>query len=252
MKKTVSKALVFVMMLTAVFAVTACGGKKSEITSNWKFESISVDGKTTRAANLDEDEQPMVVIDEDKLNPGTYTLIYRQTGKNHRATMTAEYGSYRINYVDSDRDMIAKVMGDKLTLVMEGRNGASIVFRATEEEMLIPVDDKTGPDYIKARMTDKGKVEITNEGTEEYTYGKCYQLEVMKNGKWCYARTIESYAWTELAYSLPAGETATEEYNLSHFGTLKPGEYRLAVCNLEACIYAYFTVNADGTYTYAK
>ena len=74
--------------------------------------------------------------------------------------------------------------------------------------------------------------------------------EVKKNGKWCYARAKESFVWTAVGIIIPGNSSNTEEYDLSHYGTLKPGEYRLAVGESNACIYAYFTVNADGSFTY--
>ena len=240
------------VLMTSVFSFAACGdGTHMAITSNWKFESVSANGKTTSAADMKEDEMPMITIDEDRLNKGEYFVTYRQSGKNHRATMSLEKGEYRIDYVDSDKDMIAKVYHNKLTLTIDGRKGTSIVFRATNEEVLIPADDdKPAPDYMKAKMTDKGKVEITNEGDSEYMYGRFYQLEVQKNGKWCYARAIELFVWTAEGIILPAGGSKTEQYDLSHYGNLKPGEYRLAVGAQNACIYAYFTVNADGSFSY--
>ena len=141
------------------------------------------------------------------------------------------------------------VIGIRPTI--DGRKGASIVFRATNEEVLIPADDtKPAPGFMKAKMTGKGKVEITNEGDSEYMYGRFYQLEVQKNGKWCYARAIESFVWTAEGIILPAGGSNTEEYDLSHYGTLKPGEYRLAVGEQNACIYAYFTVKEDGSFSF--
>ena len=252
MKRIFSKILISAVAMTSVFSFAACGdGTHSAITSNWKFESVSADGKTTRAADMKEDEMPMITIDEDRLNKGEYYVTYRQNGKNHRASMSLENGEYRIDYVDSEKDMIAKVYHKKLTLTIDGRKGASIVFRATNEEVLIPSDDtKPAPEFMKAKMTGKGKVEITNEGDSEYMYGRFYQLEVQKNGKWCYARAIESFVWTAEGIILPAGGSKTEEYDLSHYGTLKPGEYRLAVGEQNACIYAYFTVKEDGSFSY--
>jgi hypothetical protein len=252
MKRIFSKILVSVLLMTSVFSFAACGdGTHSAITSNWKFESVSVDGKTTRAADMHEDIMPMITIDEDGLNKGEYFVTYRQNGKNHRASMSLENGKYRIDYVDSKEDMIAKVRGNKLTLTIEGRKGASIVFVATAEKVFIPADDtKPAPEFMKAKMTGKGKVEITNEGDSEYMYGRFYQLEVQKKGKWCYARAIESFAWTAEGIILPAGGSNTEEYDLSHYGKLFSGKYRLAVGEQNACIYAYFTVNDDGSFSY--
>lgn len=253
MKRMFSKMLASAVLMTSVFSFAACGdGTHSAITSNWKFESISSGGKTTRAADLKEDDRPMITIDEDGQNKGEYMVIYRQSGKNHRASMSMDNGKYRIDYVDSDKDMIASVYHNKLTLTIDGsKSGSSIVFVHTIEDVLIPADDdKPAPDYMKAKMTDKGKVEITNEGDSEYMYGRFYQLEVQKNGKWCYARAIESFVWTAEGIILPAGGSKTEQYDLSHYGNLKPGEYRLAVGAQNACIYAYFTVNADGSFSY--
>lgn len=241
------------MAVTAVVAFAGCGdGTHSAITSNWKFESISSGGKTTRAADLKDDDRPMITIDEDGMSKGNYMVTYRQNGKNHKASMSPDNGKYRIDYVDSDKDMIASVYHNKLTLTIDGsKSGSSIVFVHTDEDVLIPADDDTpAPEFMKAKMTGKGKVEITNEGDSEYTYGRFYQLEVKKNGKWCYARAVESFAWTAIGIVLPAGATNTEEYDLSHYGTLKPGEYRLAVGEYNACIYANFAVNADGSFSY--
>ena len=254
MNKCISRLLLFVMLMTSVIAFTACGSTADKpIESNWKFDSLKSGTKTTKAADIGVDDAPMIIIDKDNLNQGCYFVTYRQSGKNHNASMQQQSdGSYRINYVDSDKDMIAKVKGDKLTLTVDGNNELSVVFKCTDEQILIPVNEKIGPDYIKAKMVDKDKVEITNEGNAEYMYGKFYQLEVQKNGKWCYARVLQHFAYTGIGIMLPAGDTHTEEYDLSFYGTLNPGEYRIALGDLDACIYAYFTVSADGSYSFAK
>ena len=251
--KIISAISVMVMAVTAVFTFSACG-KKCAIDSNWKFESVASGGIVTKAASISEDDMPMITIDEDRNEKGTYMVTYRQNGKNHNAEMKLKDGEYHIDFVDSDKDMIAKVSGDKLILMIDGKNGTSVTFRYTDEEMLIPVEDvKPGPDYVKAKMIDKGKVEITNESEGGYyEYSKFFRLEVQKNGKWCYARKKELFAFTMQAILLPGGSSNTEEYSLSHYGTLKPGEYRLAICDIDACIYAYFTVNADGSFSYPE
>ena len=252
MKKIFTGIMVITMALAAVLAFTSCArGKTMVITSNWKFDSIKSGGKTTKASDLKEDDIPMIIIDPDKQDKDSYYVTYRQNGKNHKASMIEQSdGSYRIDYTDSDKAMFARVKGEKLTLTIEGNKDLSIVFRYTDEEIVIPVDDKTGPDYIKVKMTDYGVVEFTNEGDDTYLYGRFYQLEVQKNGKWCYARYKDHFAWTMEGVLLSPGETNTEKYDLSYYGTLKPGEYRLAVGDIDACIYAYFTVNPDGTYSY--
>lgn len=252
MKKIFSGIMVLALLLAALFSFAGCGSKpKNAITSNWKFDSLIYDGKTTKASQMSEDEMPMIIIDADNLNANYYFVTYRQNGANHNASMEQRAdGSYLIDFVDSDRNMIAEVENDRLTLKIEGMVGTSIVFTATQEEILIPISEKEGPEYIKANMVGKNKVEITNEGDTEYTYGKYYQLEVQRNGKWYYARCEQHYAWTDIAVILAPGDSNTEEYELSYYGKLKSGWYRLALCNENACIYAYFTVNVDGTISY--
>lgn len=252
MKKICSGIMALAFLMVLIFASAGCGNKeKNSITSNWKFDSLVYDGKTSKASDMNEDDIPMIVIDAEKNNKDSYFVTYRQNGKNHNANMSQrEDGSYVIDFVDSTRNMIAEVDKDRLTIKVEGMIGTSIVFTATQEETLIPVSDTEGPDYIKAKVVGNCKVEITNEGDTEYVYGKFYQLEVQKNGKWYYARCVEHYAWNDIGITLVPGATNTEEYDLSYYGKLKPGLYRLAVCNSNECIYAYFTVNVDGSISY--
>ena len=79
-----------------------------------------------------------------------------------------------------------------------------------------------------------------------------YRIGWEKNGKWYYAREKQPYAWTMQGFVLPPKETNTEEYNLEPYGTLEAGEYRLAVGDIDAAVYAEFTVNADGSFSYPE
>ena len=228
--------------------------KHSPITSNWKFYSLTSGGKTSEAEDFSEKDIPMIIIYADSTDSRYYKVTYRQNGKNHDADMivrSAYDRTYKIDYVDSERDMIAKVDEDKLTLTIDGEKGIRIVFVATDEETLIPVDDEEGPDYMKVKMTGKGTVEFTNESDAEYGFSYFYKLEVLKDGKWYYARYEDYLAWNDNGgiYLFP-GATITQEYDLSCYGKLSPGEYRLAVGDEDACLYAYFTVNPDGTFSY--
>ena len=200
MNKIISRILVSVLLITSVFAFSACGsGTHKPITSNWKFDQLTADGKKSKASDFNENDIPMIIIDEDRMNQGFYYVTYRQNGKNHNGIMTViSERTYSIGFTDSDNDMTARVDGSKLTLTVDGNKNYSIIFIATEEETLIPADDIEGPDYIKVRMTGNCTVELTNEGNTYYNYGHFYKLEIQKDGKWYNARYVDHFAWTAI------------------------------------------------------
>ena len=252
MNRIFSRLLTAVLSAALILSAAGCGiGPKRAIESNWIFESLTTGGKTTEAKDFTEDVMPMLIINKDPLNEGHYFASYRQDGKIHYGILTPEEnGSYSIMFSDSDKEMLAQVNGSKLTLTIEGDKDTKISFKYTTDPVLLPVDDLLAPDYITAKMVGKGKVEITNNGSSEYMYGAFYKLEVNKDGKWYYAREKMPFAYTAIGLLIEPGQTNTEEYDLSVYGDLEPGDYRLAVGDTDACIYAEFTVNADGSYSY--
>ena len=252
MDQIVSRLIVIVIMLASVTGFASCGlcGNK-KLESNWRFDAITSDGKTLTASDFNEDNIPMIIIDKDKLNEGYYVCL-RTDGINRYGWISQKEDVCNLYLSESDDDMIVKVSGNKLTLTNENKDDYSIVFKYTNDKIMIPVEEKMSPDHIKARMYDNCKVAIKNEGRSTYLYGLCYQLEFQKNGKWYYARYLDHIAWTNLGYYLDGGTSCTMEYDLSYYGKLEPGEYRLAVCDLDAPVYAYFTVNKDGSFSYPE
>ena len=249
MKKLLSALTLAAVMLTSL---TACQKENKPLESNWKFEQLQTKDKTTKADEFSEEDTPILQIIKDNLNEGEYFITYRQSGKNHAGIISKENDTYSIMFNDTEEEMQINVSGDKLTLTTTNNKDNKITFSYTDDQILIPVDDILAPHYIKAKMTGNCKVDITNEGDADYMYGKYSRLEVQKNGKWYYAREKQPYAWTDIGILLPPKETNTEEYNLEHYGTLEAGEYRLAVGDIDAAVYAEFTVNADGSFSYPE
>ena len=249
-------ATVMCLSLITPSQATPVKSKHSPITSNWEFYSLKSDGETLKAKDFNENEIPMITIEEDNSDDRYYFVTYRQNGSTHYAQMIllSKYDrKYRINYFDSSVDMDAVVEEDRLILTIndEYADNFSIIFKATDEEKLIPVTEKEGPDYMKVKMTGEGTVEFTNDSDTVYDYNFFYKLEFLKDGKWYYARYENYVPWADNGGGfLYPGSSMTRDYDLSCYGKLSPGEYRLAVGGEDACIYAYFTVNADGTYSY--
>ena len=74
MNKQISRIMVVLLAFTAVFVFASCAaGKTPVITSNWKFDSMTSGGKTTKASDLKEDDVPMIIIDADHLNEGSFS-----------------------------------------------------------------------------------------------------------------------------------------------------------------------------------
>ena len=240
------------IFLTAALAMTSCALKENKpLESGWKFESMTSNGQTFKPKNFKEEDTPLVSIIKDNYNEGSYYIYYRRDGKNRAGVIKEEDGSCRVIFNDSE-EMQAKVSGDRLTLTSDKDKDFNIRFSYTDDQILIPVDDMLAPHYLKARMTGNCTVDITNESDSEYMYGKFFRLEVEKDGKWYYAREKQPYAWTAQGLVLPPHETNTEKYSLEPYGSLEAGKYRLAVGDTDAVIYAEFTVNADGSFSYPE
>lgn len=81
----------------------------------------------------------------------------------------------------------------------------------------------------------KVKVQITNNSEEEFTYGEYYSLQKRIDGHW-YTMPIQAQnvGFHDIARILSAGESAEETYDISIFGALEPGEYRLVVEEISA------------------
>lgn len=245
MFKPITKLAIAATLITTTIALTSCARPRT-IDSNWKFESVTTDGKTSS----EQDDPPIITIRKENDDERMYMVTYRQNGKTHKGLLTPdENGSYTIDFSDSDTSMQAKIIGNTLTLSPEGSED-TVTFKYTSEEILFPAEDLPGPDYLTAKMVGKGKVEITNNGSSEYMYGAFYKLEVNKDGKWYYAREKMPFAYTAIGLLIEPGQTNTEKYDLSVYGDLEPGDYRLAVGDTDACIYADFTVNSDGSFSY--
>lgn len=248
MKKLLSAVVLAAVMLTSL---TACQKENKPLESDRKFESMTSNGQTFKPENFSEEGTPLVSIIKDNYNEGSYYIYYRLGGKNRAGVIKEEDGSCRVILNDSE-EMQAKVSGDRLTLTSDEDKDFNIRFSYTDDQILIPVDDMLAPHYLKAKMTGNCTVDITNESDSEYMYGKFFRLEVEKNGKWYYAREKQPYAWTAQGLVLPPHETNTEEYSLEPYGSLEAGKYRLAVGDTDAVIYAEFTVNQDGSFSYPE
>lgn len=123
----------------------------------------------------------------------------------------------------------------------------------TEAYIYEPVNDIPGTQFILVSVRvegDEAKVKFTNISDEPWSFGEYYRLEVMFEGQWYYLPS-EDYAVHDLLHEISAGAEYTMTYDLSPFGELAPGDYRIACGGAafnENVYYAYFTKTDDGVF----
>ena len=246
MKKITASALSVLIILAMVLSFAACSKTdNAPISSNWKFDSVKSGVTSQQASDLSEEEIPILFIDNE------YNVIYNRVGKYHYGWIAEQNNNkYRIDFSDSTKSMTAKITGDTMTVSVEGDSNNSMIFKVTDEKTVMPINDMTGPFDITAKVVGDFLVEFTNNGNETWGFGEYYHLEVMKNGKPYYLPPEVPLTVHDLGHELAPGQSDTLSYDLSPYGKLMPGDYRVAAGDGgdgKNFYYAYFTVNADGT-----
>ena len=105
---------------------------------------------------------------------------------------------------------------------------------------MVPMEPLTSPDGIsmtlKEQTADTITVELTNNTDTDWCYGKHFSLNVLLDGEWYDVPVLDdkNYAFIDIGIILPAGEHHGESYNLSMYGTLPEGSYRLVVQGVSA------------------
>lgn len=123
----------------------------------------------------------------------------------------------------------------------------------TEEYYFEPVNDIPGTQFVLVGVRveeDKAKVTFTNISDEPWSFGEYYKLEVSIGNEWYYVPS-EDYIVHDLMHEIGPGTTYTLTYDLSPFGDLDPGDYRISCGGLDFTsnvYYAFFTKTDDGVF----
>ena len=70
-------------------------------------------------------------------------------------------------------------------------------------------------------------VEFVNRDDEPWHFGEYYKLEFLRDGTWYYVPS-EDYAVHDLAHELAPNQKDSLTYDLTPFGKLDAGDYRIA------------------------
>lgn len=110
---------------------------------------------------------------------------------------------------------------------------SGLVMKDTEESEIsvLPADIRmTAVEYKEPYLI----VKITNQTGETVTYGEEYFLQKMSENGWLNVSPVKHYTWPSTSHELKDLGEATEKYDLSVYGKLQPGEYRLVKADMSA------------------
>lgn len=121
------KKLILAAVLITVFCcLCSCGNsaKNADITSEWKIEQMTVNGKTVSGASLQLDSVAPEFSCKDGKNV-TFTL----NGKTHNGTVTENNGVYLIDFDDSAKDMEARIRNGRLVMKIKDSDTIELIFK---------------------------------------------------------------------------------------------------------------------------
>ncbi|MDE6708910.1 MAG: hypothetical protein K2J76_00290, partial [Oscillospiraceae bacterium] len=92
-------------------------------------------------------------------------------------------------------------------------------------------------------------VEFTNNGEEDWFFGEMFELQAQLDGEWYSVPTLPGdWVYHMLAYIVKPQQTLTHDYDLSIYGTLPEGNYRIVTEDFSAEFY----LNASSELTAAS
>lgn len=123
MKKIIIFTCAILIMLCCL---CSCGNssKTADITSEWKIEQMTVNGKTMSDASLQFDPKAPKFSCKDGKNV-TFTL----NEKTHNGTATENNGVYLIAFDDSAREMEARIENSRLVMKIKDSDTIELVFK---------------------------------------------------------------------------------------------------------------------------
>lgn len=237
MNKVRSGILVFVVIFTMAFAFSSCSKNEVYLNDNWVLTSFTVDGETS-SADLTDLNTPRFFCDD------TLNVIFYIYGKMHygKAQPTGDR-TFRISYQDTDECMLAEITNEELIITNEDSDSFEMRFRLTDERTLIPTSDLEEVEGIEASFVtlDPLTVSFTNNTQEQWVYSEYYRIEKLDGGIWCLLPPDRPVTVRDIAHEIGPNMSSTLSYDLTPYGDLEDGEYRIA-CGTDTVCYAYFTI----------
>lgn len=118
---------IIVCILATVFILTGCADSDSKgvsITSDWKLKECTVNGKTLKAKDMD--EETLKLAPAFSCTDGENCVV-SNNGKDHPGKVTQSEGKIVISFDDTDQALSGQISGNTLTLV-NTKNTVTFVF----------------------------------------------------------------------------------------------------------------------------
>lgn len=263
------KLISLVLALAAILALTACSKGKNSIWDKASpgssvLELYVFDGESGWQGRISDFKEETAVLDtlmannakavtdwtQEKITFPVYGVwIGTEDGNGVLAAWSNGYLILRdgsVNLFDCDFDAIEKEYkwGHKQEIpsLSEMPCGRYLVQNGDSwlTEFMKEVPEPSSPEGVSMEITDisggKITVEFINSGDEEWVFGEYYSLEILAGGRWYAVPALptENWSFTDIGNILEAGKAREKTYNLSMYGDLPPGTYRIAANGLTA------------------
>lgn len=100
------------------------------------------------------------------------------------------------------------------------------------QEFLTASDSNINESLAVEKISESGtslQLQITNNLGMDWRYGEYWHLEALLDGTWYKLPSKSPIFVNDIAYELPMGDSRTHTYNLSYYGELPKGAYRLVI-----------------------
>ena len=104
-------------------------------------------------------------------------------------------------------------------------------------DRMTPAEALEAPEGISMALTGREEDTLTvafvNSRAEEWNYGLYFSIQILLDGVWYSVPPMpESWIIPDIAYIIPAGESWEQTYDITPYGPLPAGQYRLAAAGM--------------------
>ncbi len=105
-----------------------------------------------------------------------------------------------------------------------------------KKEFLNPCNSDVNNRLVVKKTGENGtklELEVTNNLGMDWIYGEYWGLEILLDDTWYAVPLKKDLTVNDIAYGLPMGESRKHTYDLSYYGELPEGSYRLVISGLD-------------------
>lgn len=139
--------------------------------------------------------------------------------------------------MDADADSIADASGDANVDVAGNSDAGTEATDSSDTDVDAGISTLPLGIYLEVvDVSDDGIItlNIINDSGYQMTYGNEYYLQLLDDDEWIDVEPVKDYGWTDEAIIIDDLTQRELKYDLSVFGELKAGHYKILKTDLEA------------------